>query len=433
MKKISWPQYTSDGDLKKYDLERIEKFMEIWGNPQDKIPPIFHIAGTNGKGSTTAFLKYILEANDYLVHRFISPHLVNFNERIEVSGKIITDDYLNQMIKETKEFAEKNNLSLSYFEGTFAIAINSFLKNPAVATILEVGLGGRLDATNSIHKSLITIMTYISLDHTKTLGETHVAIAKEKSGIIKENGILIINKQKSEILDVFYKIGKEKNNKIYSYGNEWFVEKTKNGFIFEGFNKKFELPKPALDGEHQIYNAGGAIAGLLAQNEIKISEKSMIDGLKNVEWNGRLQNMSKNKKLMQYLSKNTELIIDGAHNDSGANSLKKWLKAKNDKKYNILIVSMLERKNSEDFIKNLEKCFDLVITIKMENEDKSKESNEFKEEFLNFGWKNVIAIDGLFLDALKYVGERFKEKENLRVVISGSLYLMGEVLEYCES
>lgn len=429
MKKLFWPSYSLDGDTKKLNLTRIQKFLEKMGNPEDKLPPVFHVAGTNGKGSTTAFLKYILEAEGYLTHRFTSPHLVDLNERIEVSSKIISDEYLNELAEECKQFAEKNNLAISYFEGLFIISILAYIRNPAVATILEVGLGGRLDATNIIKTPLVEIITSISFDHMKILGNTLRAIAIEKSGIIKECGTLIIDKQPQEAFDAIYEVGKERNNKIYSYGKEWSVEKLKNSFIFKGFNKEMELPLPYLEGEHQIYNAGGAIAAILSQNKIKVSDKSIAEGMKNVRWIGRLQNMSSNKKINENLATGTEVIIDGAHNEGGAGEISKWINSKEAKKYNILIIGILERKDSRDYIQKLNKSFDLVITINITNEEKSKNSNVLKEDFIACGWNNIIASEN-FKTALKYVGENFKDGQNTRILIAGSLYLMGEILDY---
>ena len=162
---------------------------------------------------------------------------------------------------------------------------------------------------------------------------------------------------------------------------------------------------------------------------IKVSDKAIAEGMKNVRWIGRLQNMSDNKKLTQYLPSKTELIIDGAHNEDAAKNLTEWLKNKKDKKYNILIIGMLQRKDSRDYIAKLDKAFDLVITIHMRNEEKSKDAGEFKQEFIEAGWKNVVA-SGNFEDALKYIGQNFNDGSKIRVVMAGSLYLMGEILEF---
>lgn len=427
MKHIFWPDHISEKNLK-LDLSRIETFLNFIGNPEKNIPPVFHIAGTNGKGSTTAYLKYILEAEDYLVHRYISPHLVECNERIEVSSKIISDDYFTELANECKNIAQANNLTVSYFEGLTIMAILAFSRNPAIASVIEVGLGGRLDATNVIQNTLVSIITSISLDHTKILGNTLSLIAKEKAGIIKENGILIIDKQETEAYNTIRAVGEEKHNRIYGYGKEWTVQKLKDTFIFKGFNKELELPLPALEGDYQIYNAGGAIAAILSQNKIKVSENSIIKGLKNTFWPARLQNISDNKKIIELVPKNTEVILDGAHNEDAAIQLVNWLKSKNDDKYNILLIGMLTRKDINAYIKNLNKSFDMIVTIGISQDKTSKNPQEFREEFLKQGYVNVVAEND-FISALKYINQNFHNK-NLRVVIAGSLYLAGEVLEY---
>ena len=390
MKKIFWPDYLSDGNPK-LGLDRIKNFLNALGNPEKNLPPVFHIAGTNGKGSTTAFLKYILEAEGYLVHRYISPHLIKFNERIEISSKIISDEYLTELANECKNFAERHNLTVSYFEGITIMAILAFSRNPATACVVEVGLGGRLDATNIIPNPLISIITSISLDHVKILGGTIALIAKEKAGIIKENGTLIIDKQEKDAYNVIHKVGEEKHNRIFGYGKEWGVKKLKDSFLFKGFGRELELPMPALDGDFQIHNAGGAIAALLSQNKIKVSDNSIIKGLKDTVWPARLQNLSNNKNIANLLPKNTEVILDGAHNDDAAKQLSNWIKGKKDDKLNILIIGMLQRKDSHSYIKNLNKAFDTIITIEILNDNTSKNSQEFREEFLQQGYINVMS------------------------------------------
>lgn len=430
MKKIFWPNYSSDGNPK-LGLERIQKFLNALGNPERKLPPVFHIAGTNGKGSTTAYIKYILEAEGYSAHRYTSPHLVELNERIEVLGKTITDDYFSELANECKNFSERYGLDVGYFEGITIIAILAFARNPATASIVEVGLGGRLDATNVIPNPLVSIITSISFDHMEYLGNTISSIANEKAGIIKENGTLIIDKQQEEAYNTIYNVGKEKHNKIYGCGKEWIVEKFKNTFLFKGFGKELELPMPSLEGDYQIYNAGGAIAALLSQDKIKVSDKSIKEGLKNTVYPARLQNLTDNEKIIRLLPKNSEVILDGAHNEDAASQLADYINSKKDNKYKILIIGMLQRKDSYSYIKNLKEVFDMIITVGILSDNTSKNPQEFREEFLKQDYINVAAKDN-FIDALKYINEKFKNSNNLKVVISGSLYLAGEVLEYAK-
>ena len=434
MKEIFWPNYNSDGNPK-LGLSRILNFLDKIGNPQNKITNIFHIAGTNGKGSTTAYLKSILEEEGYLVHRYTSPHLVNLNERIEVSSKIISDDYFNDLAYECKQISETYDLPLSYFEGLTVMAFLAFSRNLAKATILEVGLGGRLDATNVITNPLVSVITSISYDHMSILGDTLEKIAIEKAGIIKKDKTLIIDRQQEVVMNTLMKIATENNNTTYAYNKEWSIEKLNDcSFVFKGFGKILELPIPSLEGEYQLYNAGGAIASLLAQKEIDISEKSIINGLKKVNWNGRLQNLSNNNKLKEMLPIGTEVIIDGAHNEDAASKLHDYIVDKNtkNKKYNILIIAMLDRKDSLNYIKNLKNIFDLVIITKLNaGKEISKDSKELMQNFLSNNCNNIIVKDN-FEESFSYILQNFSNGDNLRVIASGSLYLVGEILEFIE-
>ncbi|GMO63276.1 MAG: folylpolyglutamate synthase/dihydrofolate synthase family protein [Rickettsiales bacterium] len=425
MKKLGLFKYQLDPLFPRYGLDRIKQFFAMNDIDETKIPPMFHITGTNGKGSVTAFLKYILEANGNKVHRFTSPHIVEWNERIEIAGKMVSDEYALKIANEVKNFLDTNNIQLSWFEGIWAIACKMFNENPADACVVEVGLGGRLDGTNAFNSSLVSIITYISLDHCKTLGETRDLIAMEKAGIIKENGITIIGKQEEDAMQVFLQVAKEKNNKVYVYGIDWNVEKTDNGFVFKGFGKTITLPFPALEGEHQIQNAGCAIAGLLAQDKINIDESSFAKGIANTKWIGRLQNLTNSKIAEKYIKNGVELVIDGAHNDSGAKALNSWTKSKNKKK--ILILSMLNRKNGKLFVDNLQDSFDFVIACQLDDEEGSKAPETLKQYFLDNGYENIIAINSDFLYVLNYVKENFAD--DILIVCAGSLHFVGNILE----
>ncbi len=434
MKKLIWPEYSNDGKAK-LGLDEMIKLLNKIGNPQEKIPPIFHIAGTNGKGSTTSFIKYILEAEGYKVHRFTSPHLIDVNERIEISSNIITDDYLNELSKECKFLVEKYDINLSYFEGQMFIAFLAFLRNPAIATILEVGLGGRLDATNVIKNPLVSVITSLSYDHTKILGDTIDRIAFEKAGIIKNNGNVIVGKQNNEVIYNFFDIiAKCRNVNLYKYDKDWNIKKIEDTFIFYGFGRELELPKLQLYGKHQIYNAGNAIAAILSQNKIKVSNKAIICGLKNTEWPGRLQNI-KNTKLGQFLPKDFELWLDGAHNEGGATIINDWIDEENKKEKmpTFVIIGMLSRKNSYDFIDKLKKSIDYAFGINIHTDDEIKDCKEIQNELLSYGIAKSYCEEN-FIDALKNININFGTKfKKARVLICGSLYLVGEVLEYIKN
>lgn len=428
MKLPNWPSPTKI-DKTILGLDRIKILLKLLGNVHKKLPPIFHIAGTNGKGSVSSYLKYILEFNNYKVHRYTSPHLVNFNERIEIAGKIISDNYYNELAEECKNIIDKNNLQITYFEAITAIAFMAFSRNNADVLILEVGMGGRLDATNIIDKPLMNIVTTISLDHTEILGKTINKIAFEKAGIFKSNCPVVLSKQKNNALKVFLDEAKKNNCKVYQYNKDWnFKQINKKECLYTNFNNiKFKTVIPNLLGKHQIMNAGTAISALLNQNKLKISEESINKGLQNTKWKARLENLT-NSKFQKYLNKNDILYLDGCHNEDGARVVTNWLKQENlkDKRNNIAIISMLQRKDTRKFIKNIKLSLDRVILIN--NEDpKYKQIDEFKNEFLEENFKSIEIVKDIF-EAFN----KTKNTVNNRIIICGSLYFAGDILALLE-
>jgi len=425
MKEPCWPTIHSLSiKFTKLGFERIGKLLKKLENPQDKMPSIFHVAGTNGKGSVLSFIKAILEAQNYKAHRYISPHLIDFNERIEITGKQISDNYLNELVQECKIIDDKYKIDVSFFEGITVMAFLAFARNKADATLLEVGMGGRLDATNVIKKPLITIITSISLDHMHCLGNNIKTIAEEKAAIIKSGCPVIISKQKKAASDIINRIAKEKNSPVYEYEKHWFIHKTKYGFIFEGFDKKLQLPFPSLAGDHQIINCGCAIAALLAQNKLKISEQGLVSGITHTEWPGRLQNL--NNTRLNIFDKNSEVWLDSAHNEDGAKKLAAWLNNQNkiNLKKTVLVLGMLKRKQGKElFLKNLNNTFDLLITTNISGEEQS--ANEMEKIAISLGIKNCLNLPS-FQEAQEYIKQNFK---NVRIVFCGSVYFAGEILQ----
>lgn len=430
MKFPVWPTHNGINKIN-LGLERINNLLEKLDHPERKIKNIFHVAGTNGKGSTTAFLKSILEANGYKVNRYTSPHLVRFNERIEILGKEITDDYFNELAEECKNVLEKYNIDASYFEIITTIAFMAFSRNEADATILEVGLGGRLDATNIIEKSLCSVITPISLDHTSILGDTLEKITMEKLAIAKNNCPMIISKQ----ADIVNKTIKDnvKNSPLYFFDKDYSYNKIDNNYIFKGFDREIITEKPSLYGTHQIINAGASIAMLLCQKELEITDKAIQEGIKNTFWKGRLQDLSKTK-LYNYVKNGNELFLDGAHNEGGARTIKEWLEEKQDNnKKNVLIISMLERKDTKSYINIIKNCFDKIIIVASDNYssnlDKYKSIEDFTKEFNEAGCNIYFACNNI-IDALKKTNDINGE---LRILIAGSLYFCGDVLSLIEN
>ncbi len=426
MKFPDWPLHSTI-NKSILGLERIQKLLDILGNPEKKLPPVFHIAGTNGKGSTSAFIKYILEDAGYKVHRYTSPHLVEFNERIEISGKKITDEHYDELAQECKFVVEKHKLDVTYFEIITTIAFMAFARNEADATILEVGIGGRLDATNAIKSPLVSIITPISLDHTKILGNTLEKIAMEKFGIVKKNCNVIISKQTKDVEDLLYKNAKKLNCSTFIYGKDWTYKKNKdNQCIFEGFSKKIITPLPNLEGEHQITNTGGAIASLMCQNILKIDEVNIHNGIKYTQWPARLQNLTETnyKKLLNY---GDEFYLDGCHNEDGIRVMKNWLEIKDkiDKRYSILIVCMLAKKDVRAFARAVGSAFDDIIIVSNTNEGYIL-ADEFEEIFNNLG-RSILAKCQNISEALA-MAKMQKPQNAKRIVACGSLYFAGEIL-----
>ena len=431
----TWPNPKEMNSIK-LGLDRIENLLQKLDNPHKKMPPIFHIAGTNGKGSTSAFIKYILEEQGYTVHRNTSPHLVRFNERIEVSGKEITDDYYNELAEECKFIIEKYNLEVSYFEIITTIAFMAFSRNKADATILEVGMGGRLDASNIIENSAVSIITPISLDHTRILGDTLDKIAIEKISIAKNNCPIIVSKQE-EIVNETIKQYLKNNNKncpIYFFDKDYTFKKI-NDFEceFTGFSQQFKTKLPGLEGEHQIINAGTAIASILCQNDLKIDINKISNGINKTFWKGRLQNLT-NTKLKEFIKQDSELYLDGGHNEGGALTIKNWVEDKNkqEDRENILIISMLERKDTRSFINIIKNSFDKVIVVSNNNgTDKYKSIEDFTNEFKEFNIDVFYSCNNV-VEALQKTKE-IQNNKKLRILMCGSLYFCGDVLSLIES
>lgn len=435
MKIPTWPSPTKM-NKSVLGLERVQKLLDLLGNPEDKIPPVFHVAGTNGKGSTTAFLKYILEEAGYRVHRCTSPHLVRFNERIEIAGREIEDAYYYELAEECKSVIRKNKLYVTYFEIITAITFMAFARNEADATILEVGMGGRLDATNVIKNPLVSIITPLSLDHVAVLGNTVEKIAMEKFGIVKKNHPVVISKQRDSVRDLLIEESKKLGSRTFTYGKDWNCTLRADGFNFEYSEaneiKSMPMPSPTLEGAHQPINAATAMAALVLQDRFKITEANYANGIKKTFWKARLQNIT-NSNLRKYLESDEELYLDGAHNEAGAEVLTSWIETKNreQSRTNVLIICMLTSKAIEDCVKILAPHFSKIVVVSSKNSDK-----EFldRDSFIKLFEKHGFSVDGActnIIDALKLI-HSIKTPFAKRILVCGSLYFCGEVLELVE-
>ena len=401
-------------------LGRILKLLKRLGNPHLKLPPTIHVAGTNGKGSTIAFLRSIFENNDYKVHTYTSPHLINFNERIRVNSQIIDNENLIELLEEC-EFYNKND-PITFFEITTAAAYLCFSKKQADILLLETGLGGRFDATNVISDKICSVLTPISMDHMTFLGKSIKSITREKVGIFKRNRPAIISPQTKEPLEVIEKEVSQKNIELFKYGSDWeIIKKSREKFLMRIFEEEFEVPKPKLFGEHQIYNAGLAITVSKILKDFSFDNKKIYDGVHETFWPARMQQID-NGKLKEIAGKNYELWLDGGHNSHASemllDNLKKW-----EKDNLFLIFGMINGKEPKEF---LTKIFPLikslqVIPIKKHQFIGSKEIQQiFKDEY------GIIRPEKTIQNAIKYITNNFTSG---KIIICGSLYLAGDVLK----
>ena len=393
-------------------LNRIEILLKKLGNPENNLPPIIHIAGTNGKGSILSYIRYILLENNLNIHAYISPHLRFFNERIILSNKEIETKKLETALKFVKKI--NNNSPITFFEITTATAFYLYAKKKADFLILETGLGGRLDATNIIKESLINIITPISIDHQEFLGKNILKITNEKLGIIKSKSNIIIAKQKNIVKSHIYKKLKIiKNNKIF-YGKDFKIQnKLKNSFTIKYKNTMIKIKRPKLIGNHQLENAAAAAASILKLNELgyKISNKNISEGIAKTDWPGRLEEASMG---------NIKVYLDGAHNIDGAKQILNYFKEEKIKVW--LIIGMLNNKDLYGFLKKLKPILIGVIAISIPDENNSFIPTDIKK----ICDKLIIKcfIKSSVSNANKFLINVIKPK---KILISGSLYLIGKI------
>jgi dihydrofolate synthase/folylpolyglutamate synthase len=396
------------------------------GDPHRKLPPVFHVAGTNGKGSTCAFLRAILEAAGYRVHVYTSPHLVRFHERIRIAGKLIEEPELAEILGACERVAAPDKVS--DFEVATAAAFVAFARHPADFTILEVGMGGRLDATNLVEKPLASIIARLSYDHCKYLGNTLTAIAREKAGIMK-SGIpcFAASQPDAESIASLRGIAAEKGVPLVLGGTDWRVAPNgKDGFRFTDKTRDLDLPPPALIGTHQLENAGLAIAALSVSSK-PIPAEAIARGLQTVEWPARLQRLTEGA-LADMLPPRCELWLDGGHNDSAGEALarqaEKWRAEDGEKRPFWLVFGMLTTKNPCEFLAPLVPYVERLLTVAIPGEALSYSADELAEAARAARIEKAAAA----LDVQQALKKLSSSPAQGRILICGSLYLAGHVL-----
>lgn len=415
---------------KKIDLSlgRLETLLAKLRNPERGLPPVIHVAGTNGKGSTVAFLRAILEAGGLSVHAYTSPHLVNFNERIRLGakdgGKIVGDEELADALSE----CERANGAdpVTFFEITTAAAFLIFSRHKADVLLLEVGLGGRLDATNVIPAAMATVITPVSIDHTEFLGLSLTGIAAEKAGILKRDTPAIIARQSPEVLAAIERAGAKVRARLAISGEQWSAHEEAGRLVYADENGLLDLPRPRLLGRHQVENAGCAIAALRFSESFKLPMAAFEDGMLNAEWPARMQHLGSGT-LIGHLPEGSELWLDGGHNAGGGQAIAASLAELEERvpKPLVLIVGMLNTKDAGGFLASFSGIARHLIAVPV-NSDNARMPADIAELAKSAGL--TAQASPSLNDAL--IGVRALELETPpRVLITGSLYLAGQVLE----
>ena len=396
-------------------LERLETLLAKLGHPERRLPPVIHVAGTNGKGSTCAFLRAMAEAAGLRVHVYTSPHLVQFNERVRVAGSLVSDDALGTALEEVERV--NNGAAITVFEVITAVAFHLFAQVPAELCVLEVGLGGRGDATNVIARPAACAITSISMDHRELLGETLAVIAAEKAGIMKAGVPVAIGAQAADVTDVLLSMARRVGAPVQLRGRDWRVETRPAGFRYDDADGVLDLPPPSLSGAFQLDNAGIAIAALRASG-VAVPDGAISAGVASAEWPARLQRLC--GRLAALLPTDWELWLDGGHNAGAGIVLADHARTWADRPMH-LVVGMKQTKDASEFLRPLVSSATTVWAVAEPDQHDARPVEAIVEA------SGGVARPGPHVvDALRALP---RDGRPARVLICGSLYLAGEVLK----
>ncbi|MGE4062518.1 MAG: folylpolyglutamate synthase/dihydrofolate synthase family protein [Rhodospirillaceae bacterium] len=402
-------------------LDRMQRLLADLGHPEERLPPVIHIAGTNGKGSTVATMRAVLEAAGYKVHVYTSPHLVRFNERIRLVGDLIDETLLLSLL----EHVEGANAGkpITFFEVTTVVAFMAFARIPADVTLLETGLGGRYDATNVVAKPLVTALSSISMDHMQYLGDTLAAIAGEKAAIMKPGVPCVSVAQRPEALAVIEQYSRAIGAPLKLQNRAWNIGSPRAGsLVFKGEDVEWSGPTPALPGRHQFDNAGLAFAAL-EQTRLPIPAFAIKSGLRNIEWPARAQRLTQGP-LALALPVGWELWLDGGHNEGAGEvladlAMERWSDAPLH-----IICGMLTTKAAADFLRHLQPRAASFTAVPIANPTAfTPDALAAAARAAGFEAPDTADSPEHALRAIIANGKR-----RSRVLICGSLYLAGEVL-----
>ncbi|MDO5647054.1 folylpolyglutamate synthase/dihydrofolate synthase family protein [Paracoccus sp. (in: a-proteobacteria)] len=397
-------------------LDRMHRLLTALGNPEQRIPPAIHIAGTNGKGSTQAMIRAGLEQGGARVHAYTSPHLARFHERIRLAGELIAEPELAAILAEIETVNAGD--PITFFEITTAAAFLAFSRTPADYTLLEVGLGGRLDATNVITHPRLTVITPVSIDHTQYLGDTLPLIAAEKAGILKPRTPVIIAPQQDDALRVIEDRASGLTAPIFAYGQQWTIARDRDGMVYQDDQGLWDLPLPNLIGAHQIQNAGTALAAL---RQLGATEDMARAAVTRAEWPARMQRLRRGP-LVDLAGAGAELWLDGGHNPAGGQAVAATLAAMPLRPTH-LVCGMLNTKDIAGYLEPLAAQAASLTAIDIPGEPNTLPATETAAVAARVGIPTDTATD-----AAAAIAAIVARDPAARILICGSLYLAGRVL-----
>lgn len=408
-------------------LDRMRRLCSALGDPQERLPPVIHVAGTNGKGSTVAYLRHMAEAAGLKVHVFTSPHLVRFSERIRLAGTLIGDAHLAKVLARVE--AANAGLPITFFEITTAAAFVAFAEVPADLCVVEVGLGGVLDATNVISRPAVSVIAPIDLDHREFLGDTIEQIAGEKAGIIKPGAPAVSARQQDAVDDVLEAAAARARTGLTLMGRDFDAWEERGRLLVQLQDRLLDLPAPALPGEHQFANAGLAVAALLALGDPRIDEDAMGRGLAATVWPARFQRLSAGPYAQAAQTAGADLWLDGGHNPHAGRAVARATSdlAARDGRPVALIAGFLANKDASGFFEAFRGVAGKVFTVSFEGHAAASAAQTAA----------AAELAGLRASACESLDEALQRALALdpvpHVLICGSLYLAGEVLAASEA
>lgn len=408
-------------------LGRMHRLLEALGSPEKCLPPTIHIAGTNGKGSVTATMRAILEAGGKRCHVYTSPHLVKFNERIRLGtdGKFVDDARLFDALQRCEE--ANDGAEITFFEITTAAAFLLYAENPADVLLLEVGLGGRLDATNVVDDPVATVVTPISMDHEKFLGASIEEIGAEKAGILKRGSPAVVATQEDAVEAVLERIAKRVGAPLFRFGQEFFASEDQGRLAYQDEDGLSDLPLSRLPGNHQVVNAGVAIA-TLKEAGLWPGEEAAAKGLKSVDWPGRLQALI-HGPIVDKCPKDAEIWLDGGHNPGAGVSIAAFMGEQEERSPRplYLVSGMLTTKDPVGFFRPFHGLARHVATVPVNTSTTSRDPFELAD-FARVAGLEATPFETLDAALADVAACTEKDGEPPRILFCGSLYLAGEIL-----